>query len=164
MTEREARKLAKEVVSDEYAVIDEIWNRRRVNYHSVAADYDRDTIKDINRKLPNLLVKNGGVALDELADEYGFESTCDLIEMFLAYTPKRVRLEQLVAQFLEENPHCAVLCIGFPYGPNRLSTYFRCVERIWRQPLCKNIFTKKTVGCSVRIFPACGATAGCAYA
>ena len=36
MTEREARKLAKEVVSDEYAVIDEIWNRRRVNYHSVA--------------------------------------------------------------------------------------------------------------------------------
>ena len=103
-TEREARKLAKEVVSDEYAVIDEIWNRRRVNYHSVAADYDRDTIKDINRKLPNLLVKNGGVALDELADEYGFESTCDLIDMFLAYTPKRVRLEQLVAQFLEENP------------------------------------------------------------
>ena len=97
MTEREARKLAKEVVSDEYAVIDEIWNRRRVNYH-------RDTIKDINRKLPNLLVKNGGVALDELADEYGFESTCDLIDMFLAYTPKRVRLEQLVAQFLEENP------------------------------------------------------------
>ena len=92
MTEREARKLAKEVVSDEYAVIDEIWNRRRVNYHSVAADYDRDTIKDINRKLPNLLVKNGGVALDELADEYGFESTCDLIDMFLAYTPKRVRL------------------------------------------------------------------------
>ena len=24
--------------------------------------------------------------------------------MFLAYTPKRVRLEQLVSQFLEENP------------------------------------------------------------
>ena len=95
MTEREARKLAKEAVSGEYAVIDEIWNRRRVNYHSVAADYDRDT---------NLLVKNGGVALDELADEYGFESTCDLIDMFLAYTPKRIRLEQLVAQFLEENP------------------------------------------------------------
>ena len=104
MTEREARRLAKEVVSDEYAVIDEIWNRRRVNYHSVAADYDRDTIKDINRKLPNLLVKNGGVALDELADEYGFESTSDLIDMFLAYTPKRVRLEQLVSQFLEETP------------------------------------------------------------
>ena len=33
MTEREARKLAKEAVSGEYAVIDEIWNRRRVNYH-----------------------------------------------------------------------------------------------------------------------------------
>ena len=31
MTEREARKLAKEVVSDEYAGIDEIWNRRRDN-------------------------------------------------------------------------------------------------------------------------------------
>lgn len=104
MTEKEARKLAKEIVSDEYAVIDEIWNRRRVNYHSVAADYDRDTIKDISRKLPNLLVKNGGVPLDELADEYGFESTCDLIDQFLAYTPKRVRLEQLVAHFLEENP------------------------------------------------------------
>ena len=42
--------------------------------------------------------------LGELADEYGFESTCDLIDMFLAYTPKRVRLEQLVAQFLEETP------------------------------------------------------------
>ena len=56
MTERDARKLAKEIVSIEYAVIDEIWNRRRVNYHSVAADYDIDTIKDINKKLPNLLV------------------------------------------------------------------------------------------------------------
>ena len=79
-------------------------SRQRRVRHSVAADYDRDTIKDINRKLPNLLVKNGGVALDELAGEYGFESTCDLIDMFLAYTPKRIRLEQLVAQFLEENP------------------------------------------------------------
>lgn len=30
------------------------------------------------------------------------------------------------------------------------------MERIWRQPLCKNIFTKKTVGCSVRIgYEAC---------
>ena len=29
----------------------------------------------------------------------GSESTCDLIDMFLAYTPKRVRLEQLVSQF-----------------------------------------------------------------
>ena len=95
MTEREARKLAKEAVSGEYAVIDEIWNRRRVNYHSVAADYDRDTIKDINRKLPNLLVKNGGVALDELADEYGFESTCDLIDMFLAYTRSASGLSSL---------------------------------------------------------------------
>ena len=104
MNEKEARKQAREIVSDEYAVIDEIWNRRRVNYHSVAADYDRDTLKDINRKLPNLLVKNGGVPLDELADEYRFASTCDLIDMFLAYTPKRVRLEQLVNRFLEENP------------------------------------------------------------
>ena len=103
MTERDARKLAKEIVSIEYAVIDEIWNRRRVNYHSVAADYDRDTIKDINKKLPNLLVKNGGVALDELADEYGFASTCDLIETFQSYTPKHVRIDELVSQFLSED-------------------------------------------------------------
>ena len=104
MTEKQARKLAKEIVAEEYAVSDEIWCKRRVEYDSVAADYDKDTIKDIVFKMPNLLIKKGGVPLDELADEYGFASTCDLIDMFLAYTPKRVRIEQLVTQFLEENP------------------------------------------------------------
>ena len=97
MTEKQARKLAKEIVAEEYAVSDEIRCKRRV-------DYDKDTIKDIVFKMPNLLIKKGGVPLDELADEYGFASTCDLIDMFLAYTPKRVRIEQLVTQFLEENP------------------------------------------------------------
>ncbi len=103
MTEREARRLAKEVIAIEYQVIDEIWNLRRVSYSSVAADYDSETIKDISRRMPNLIVKNGGMALDELADEYGFESTCDLMDLFSNYTPKRIRMGELVEQFLNES-------------------------------------------------------------
>ncbi len=99
MTEKEARRMAKDIISMEYEVVDEIWNRRRVNHASVAADYDQLTIREINRRMPNLLVKNGGVALDELAQEYNFASTCDLIDLFVNYTPKWVRMNQLMEQF-----------------------------------------------------------------
>lgn len=100
--EREARRWAKDMITMEYAVMDEIWNRRRVRYDSVAADYDAGTIREIVRRMPNLLLKNGGVALDELADEYGFPCVCDLVEKFLSYTPKRVRLAELETQYLNE--------------------------------------------------------------
>ena len=99
--EREARRWAKEVVALEYAIIDEIWNRRRVRYESVAADYDMETVREIVRKMPNLLIKGGGVALDELAGEYGFECTCDLVEKFVNYRPKRFRQAELEEQFLD---------------------------------------------------------------
>lgn len=99
MTEKEARRMAKDIISMEYEVVDEIWNRRRVNYASVAADYDQLTIREISRRMPNLLVKNGGVALDELAQEYHFASTCDLIDLFVNYTPKWIRMNQLMEQF-----------------------------------------------------------------
>ena len=103
MTEKEARRMAQEVINMEYEIVDEIWNRRRVNYASVAADYDKLTIREINRKMPNLLVKSGGVALDELAQEYNFASTCDLIDMFLNYTPKWIRMNQLIEQFFNSH-------------------------------------------------------------
>lgn len=101
--EREARRWAKDMVAMEYAIIDEIWNRRRVRYDSVAADYDAATLREIARKMPNLVVKSGGVPLDELADEYGFACVCDLIDKFLSYVPKRVRLLELEEQYLAES-------------------------------------------------------------
>lgn len=108
--EREARRWAKEMIAMEYAVIDEIWNRRRVRYESVAADYDAATLREIARRMPNLLVRNGGVPLDELADEYGYPCVCDLVEKFITYTPKRVRLAELEEKYLAES-----VCSDLPF-------------------------------------------------
>lgn len=104
--EREARRWAREIVALEYATVDEIWNRRRVRYESVAEDYDAETIREIARRMPNLLVRQGGVALDELCAEYGFASTCDLIDLFVNYTSKRIRLAELEEQYVH-NEHLA---------------------------------------------------------
>lgn len=99
--EKACRKLARQMVKEQYGIIDEIW-RRRVRYESVARDYDAVTIKEINRRMPNLLVRGSGVPLDELADEYGYATTCDLVECFANYTNKSVAFEKYFSQALAE--------------------------------------------------------------
>ena len=93
--------MARQIVAEQYQLIDEIW-ARRVRYATVAPYYDRLTIKEINRRMPNLIVKTGGVALDELAHDYGFGSTCDLIEKFVRYTNKQEAFERYYSQLLAE--------------------------------------------------------------
>lgn len=99
--ERECRNIALQLVKEQYQDIDEIW-KRRVNYDSVVRDYDAATIKEINRRMPNLLVKKGGVPLDELADEYGFSCCCDLVDVFLNYTNKAVAFDNYYNKLFTE--------------------------------------------------------------
>ncbi len=89
------------MVRETYRVMDEIW-ARRVRYESVSRDYDAVTIKEINRRMPNLLVRGAGVPLDELADEYGFASTCDLVDRFANYINKGVAFERYYGHLLAE--------------------------------------------------------------
>lgn len=99
--EKECRSLARQIVAEEYRTIDEIW-KRRVNYESVAADYDTITIKEISRRMPNLLVRGSGVPLDELADEYGYACCCDLIDTFTGYVNKAAAFESHYEKILRE--------------------------------------------------------------
>ena len=99
--EKQCRRMARHMVQEQYRDIDEIW-KRRVNYDSVARYYDAATVRGINRRMPNLLVRNAGVPLDELADEYSFASTCDLVDRFVNYTNKGVALELYCSQLLAE--------------------------------------------------------------
>lgn len=99
--EKACRDMAREIVAEKYRVTDEIW-KRRIRYGTVAPYYDVITIKEINRRMPNLIVKTGGVPLDELADEYGFESTCDLIDLLAGYENKAVTFEKYYSHLLAE--------------------------------------------------------------
>lgn len=99
--EKECLDLAREIASLQYKVIDEIW-KRRVSWSSVARDYDAATVREINRRMPNLLVKKGGVPLDELADEYGYACTCDLVDEFTRYTNKSVMIGHYFSQILQQ--------------------------------------------------------------
>lgn len=99
--ERNCRRMARQIVKEEYRVIDEIW-ATRVRHSTVAPYYDAVTIKEINRRMPNLIVKTGGSPLDELANDYGFASTCDLVDKFLFYTNKAVAFDRYYSQLLAE--------------------------------------------------------------
>ncbi len=101
---KELEKFVQSQIAEQYRVIDEIW-RRRVNYASVADYYDKETVKEIVRRMPNLLVKGKGCALDELADEYGFESTCDLVDLFVNYENKAVAFDRQLSQLIEAEFH-----------------------------------------------------------
>ena len=95
------RDLAKQIIEDQYCLIDEIWSIR-VNYHTVAPYYDAATIKTIMRLMPNLIVKVGGSPLDELAYDYGFSSTCELMEKFLNYTNKKIAFENYYKLLIDQ--------------------------------------------------------------
>ena len=55
-----------------------------INYDAIRADYSAETIKELNRKRPGLVAKEGKARLDELAAEHGFESDDILIEAILS--------------------------------------------------------------------------------
>lgn len=92
------KRFVRDLVAEQYQVMDEIW-KSRINYASVANYYDKDTVKAITQRMPNLLVKGKGSPLDEVAGDYGFESTCDLVDQLVNYENKSVVYERLLAQF-----------------------------------------------------------------
>ena len=75
--------------------LDFIWNGPGINYDSVLRDYGRETVAQIVRNMPNMLKRKSDYYLDEAAQDYGYESTCELVEEMLYYVPKAERVRRL---------------------------------------------------------------------
>ena len=75
--------------------LDDIWNECGISYWDFARLAGMENTKLVVKKMPNMLKKKGGKALDEAADEYGFESDWALCEAMINFVPKRVLNERL---------------------------------------------------------------------
>lgn len=83
--------------------LDGLWNDTGVSYWDFRRLCGHETTKAVVKKMPNMLKKKGGKALDEAADEYGFESDWALCEAMINFVSKRVlnkRLEEEHALYL----------------------------------------------------------------
>lgn len=85
---RECREAAKEMMKEDYRLYDAIW-WDRIYISSALLDHGKDTVRTINRLMPNLLTHDARISpVDVVAERYGFESTSALVEYLLAYTPR----------------------------------------------------------------------------
>lgn len=99
---RECRELADELVKEQYSLYDAIWTDR-IRIDSALYDHGRDTVAELNLRMPNLLVHNPSTcSLDEIAAQYGFADTSELITFLLAYRPRGPVRERLYEQMLAE--------------------------------------------------------------
>ena len=100
--ERECRATARDVVQQQYAVYDEIWYGR-IRLSPAVEEHGREVVTELIRIMPNLLVRSGTACpIDLVAERYGFETTSDLIDYLLAYTPRGPKVSQLCDQLREE--------------------------------------------------------------
>lgn len=71
-----------------YDKIDQI-RKHGINLNALQADYGPEGVKAIMKKMPGVVKKHGGLPLDELASDYGFESADNLFEFLKNdYKPK----------------------------------------------------------------------------
>lgn len=98
---KECREMAREMTREQYRLYDEIWTDR-IRIDSAMLDHGKETIRDINMLMPNLLTYNPNISpLDIVSERYGFETTSALVEYLLAYTPRGPMEERLYEQMLE---------------------------------------------------------------
>lgn len=76
--------------------------RQTLNLKELYKDYDKDTVKEISRKLPAIFSYNGKTSPDGFASEQGFESLDDMIEAFKSAPSKKKAVAALVAQKIGE--------------------------------------------------------------
>lgn len=103
---KNCREMAREMTREQYKLYDDIW-WDRIKIDSALYDHGKETIKEINLRMPNLLTHDAYISpLDIVSERYGFESTSDLVDFLLAYTPRgpvQERFyEQLLAEYLDE--------------------------------------------------------------
>lgn len=99
---KECRELAREMMREHYKLYDDIW-WDRIRIDSALYDHGKETIKDINMLMPNLLTHDASTSpLDVVSERYRFASTSDLIEFLLAYTPRGPVMTRFYEQLLTE--------------------------------------------------------------
>jgi len=97
---KECRVAARELTREQYKLYDDIW-WDRIKIDSAMFDHGKETIREINLRMPNLLTYDPHVSpIDEVAERYGFESTSDLVEYLLAYKPRGPMEESFYEQLL----------------------------------------------------------------
>ena len=93
--------MAHEMTREHYKLYDDIWDTRIRITHELRA-HGNDIIRDINMLMPNLLIHNPlADPIDLIAKRYNFESTSDLVDFLLAYTPRGPVEERFYEQILE---------------------------------------------------------------
>lgn len=103
---KECREMAREMTREHYRLYDDIW-WDRIKIDSALYEHGKDVVREINQRMPNLLTHDPTISpLDIVSERYGFESTSDLVDFLLAYTPRGPVedrfFEQLLAERLDE--------------------------------------------------------------
>jgi hypothetical protein len=99
---RELRATARSAVDaiPVYAAMDDAIKRGGIKLSSMS-DYDSHTVKELVTKRPGLIAKKGTVAIDELADEYGYEYSDDLVNEMLDAPSKEAAVAKHSDEFLD---------------------------------------------------------------
>ncbi len=105
---RQFRKQAELAVESDgiHAIMKDVVKRGGFSKAMLLKDYNQDTITDLVRKRPGLVTEAGKLALDIVADDYGYQYDNDLMEDLLAAPLKRDAIEReynaLVSYFYDE--------------------------------------------------------------
>jgi len=101
--EKQIRGTAEGVVSEIpiYKTMAEIKGRGGLSLEKISKDYSVEERAALTRKYPGLISKKGTLALDEMADELGFESDTDLMDQLLDAPTKTEAIQKQVDEFYD---------------------------------------------------------------
>lgn len=100
--QKNCRKQAKAVTKEVYSKYDAIWTDG-IKITPELAALGENVIGDINRKMPNMLMRNHErPEVGEIAERYGFESSSALVEYLLNYEPRKYYEEKIYQALLQE--------------------------------------------------------------
>lgn len=88
----------------EYYDLFEELRRRKIDPKLINRVYGGHSAFTLNYKCP-VVIKKGGCSLDELADEYGFESFDKLYECIMNYKSKKAWERELEDYYSEPEEH-----------------------------------------------------------
>jgi len=99
--EKECRLEAHEVVKQQYALYDAIWDNR-IRITPILYDHGDHVVHDLVLRMPNLLTRSPYASpLDEACSIFGFATTSDLVEYLLAYKPRGPVEDRLYEEMLD---------------------------------------------------------------
>ena len=92
---RRCREMARDMMEQAYEKYDEIW-AGKIRITPELHKHGKEIISELNRKMPNMLTHNPMCsALDQVAMEYKFDSSQELVDWLLDYKPRTSYLENI---------------------------------------------------------------------